>query len=224
MEQRVKKARLFRTLKVVYYCLGLPVFLLAVFTLTMHNIGHNPFMGDYGEGMFTSIKSLLSAPAMYAIWIALAVWLIIGLVQLICKFAIKNRRTRAMVVVAIMLVVLLVPMFAIDAIYTSKIDAMIADAADGVVIKDYNYQLSYYRTHTSAAGNNGLSMKTSLTDTLKNTVEQYLKGDKYNFYSRVNFIMGIDSSWVDTLVKILPELKEDNEFMNYLKMVRKSQK
>jgi predicted transcriptional regulator len=55
-------------------------------------------------------------------------------------------------------------------------------------------------------------------------VEQYLKGDKYNFYSRVNFIMGIDSSWVDTLVKILPELKEDNEFMNYLKMVRKSQK
>lgn len=175
MEQRVKKARLFRTLKVVYYCLGLPVFLLAVFTLTMHNIGHNPFMGDYGEGMFTSIKSLLSAPAMYAIWIALAVWLIIGLVQLICKFAIKNRRTRAMVVVAIMLVVLLVPMFAIDAIYTSKIDAMIADAADGVVIKDYNYQLSYYRTHTSAAGNNGLSMKTSLTDTLKNTVEQYLR-------------------------------------------------
>jgi hypothetical protein len=175
MEQRVKKARLFRTLKVVYYCLGLPVFLLAVFTLTMHNIGHNPFMGDYGEGLFTSIKSLLSAPAMYAIWIALAVWLIIGLVQLICKFAIKNRRTRAMVVVAIMLDVLLVPMFAIDAIYTSKIDAMIADAADGVVIKDYNYHLSYYRTHTSAAGNNGLSMKTSLTDTLKDTVEQYLR-------------------------------------------------
>lgn len=175
MEQRVKKAKLFRTLKVVYYCLGLPVFLLAVFTLTMSNIGHNPFMGDYGEGLFTSIKSLLSAPAMYAIWIALAVWLVIGLVQIICKFAIKNRRTRAMVVVAIMLIVLLVPMFAIDAIYTAKIETLATEVAEGVVVKDYNYQLSYYRTHTSAAGNNGLSMKTSLTDTLKNTVEQYLK-------------------------------------------------
>ena len=175
MEQRVKKAKLFRTLKVVYYCLGLPVFLLAVFTLTMSNIGHNPFMGDYGEGLFTSIKSLLSAPAMYAIWIALAVWLVIGLVQIICKFAIKNRRTRAMVVVAIMLIVLLVPMFAIDAIYTAKLETLATEVAEGVVVKDYNYQLSYYRTHTSAAGNNGLSMKTSLTDTLKNTVEQYLK-------------------------------------------------
>ena len=161
MEQRVKKAKLFRTLKVVYYCLGLPVFLLAVFTLTMSNIGHNPFMGDYGEGLFTSIKSLLSAPAMYAIWIALAVWLVIGLVQIICKFAIKNRRTRAMVVVAIMLIVLLVPMFAIDAIYTAKLETLATEVAEGVVVKDYNYQLSYYRTHTSGAGNNGLSMKTS---------------------------------------------------------------
>lgn len=55
-------------------------------------------------------------------------------------------------------------------------------------------------------------------------VEHYIKGDKYSFYTRVNFIMGIDSTWVDTLVKILPELKEDKEFMNYLKMVRKSEK
>ena len=175
MEQRVKKARLFRTLKVVYYCLGLPVFLLAVFTLTMTKIGHHPFMGDYGDGLFTSIKTLISAPAMYAIWIALAVWLVIGLVQIICKFAIKNRRTRAMVVVAIMLIILLVPMFAIDAIYTAKVDTLIAEAAEGVVVKDYKYQLSYYRTHTSAAGNNGMSKKTALSTTLIDTVEQYLR-------------------------------------------------
>ena len=175
MEQRVKKARLFRMLKVIYYCLGLPIFFLAVFTLVMQVYGHNPFMGDYGEGVFTSIKSMLSAPAMYAIWIALAVWVIIGLVQIICRFAVKNRRTRAMIVVAVMLVVMLVPMFAIDAIYTAKLETLAAEAPEGVVVKDYTNQLSYYRTHTSDAGNNGLSMKTSYTSTLIDTVEQYLR-------------------------------------------------
>lgn len=175
MEQRVKKARLFRMLKVIYYCLGLPIFFLAVFTLVMQVYGHNPFMGDYGEGLFTSIKSMLSAPAMYAIWIALAVWVIIGLVQIICRFAVKNRRTRAMIVVAVMLVVMLVPMFAIDAVYTAKLETLAAEAPEGVVVKDYTNQLSYYRTHTSGAGNNGLSMKTSYTSTLIDTVEQYLR-------------------------------------------------
>ena len=175
MEQRVKKARLFRMLKVIYYCLGLPIFFLAVFTLVMQVYGHNPFMGDYGEGLFTSIKSMLSAPAMYAIWIALAVWVIIGLVQIICRFAVKNRRTRAMIVVAVMLVVMLVPMFAIDAVYTEKLENLAKEAPEGVVVKDYTNQLSYYRTHTSAAGNNGLSMKTSYTSTLIDTVEQYLR-------------------------------------------------
>lgn len=175
MEQRVKKARLFRMLKVIYYCLGLPIFFLAVFTLVMQVYGHNPFMGDYGEGLFTSIKSMLSAPAMYAIWIALAVWVIIGLVQIICRFAVKNRRTRAMIVVAVMLVVMLVPMFAIDAVYTAKLETLAAEAPEGVVVKDYTNQLSYYRTHTSGAGNGGLSMKTSYSSTLINNVEQYLR-------------------------------------------------
>jgi hypothetical protein len=55
-------------------------------------------------------------------------------------------------------------------------------------------------------------------------IEHYIKGDKYSFYTRVNFIMGIDSTWIDTLVKLLPELKDDQEFANYLKMVRKSDK
>ena len=162
-------------LKVIYYCLGLPIFFLAVFTLVMQVYGHNPFMGDYGEGLFTSIKSMLSAPAMYAIWIALAVWVIIGLVQIICRFAVKNRRTRAMIVVAVMLVVMLVPMFAIDAAYTAKLETLAAEAPEGVVVKDYTNQLSYYRTHTSAAGNNGASMKTSYTGTLIENVEQYLR-------------------------------------------------
>ena len=175
MEQRVKKARLFRMLKVIYYCLGLPIFFLAVFTLVMQVYGHNPFMGNYGEGLFTSIKTMLSAPAMYAIWIALAVWVIIGLVQIICRFAVKNRRTRAMIVVAVMLVVMLVPMFAIDAIYTAKLETLAAEAPEGVVVKDYTNQLSYYRTHTSGAGNGGASMKTSYSSTLINNVEQYLR-------------------------------------------------
>ncbi len=174
MEQRVKKAKLFRTLKVIYYCLGFPVFILAVFMLASQNLGHNPFVGN-GEGVMGAVWSFFKSPAMYAVWIAFGIWLVIGLVQIICKFAIKNRRTRAMVVVAIMLVVLLVPMFAIDAIYTAKIDELMTTAPAGTSVRDYKYQLSYYRTQTSSGQLGGGTRRESLTDVLKNNVYEFCK-------------------------------------------------
>ncbi len=52
-------------------------------------------------------------------------------------------------------------------------------------------------------------------------IEHYIKGDKYSFYLRLDFIAEVDRSWLDTIIKVLPELTEDQEFLNYVKMKRK---
>ena len=55
-------------------------------------------------------------------------------------------------------------------------------------------------------------------------IEHYIKGDKYSFYTRLDFIVGVDKTWIDTIVKLLPQLKDDQEFMNYHKMLGKNNK
>lgn len=179
MEQRIKKIKLFRTLKVVYYCLGLPLFVLAVMTLASQIYGHWPFMSDGGDGLFEAIKVFFSSPAMYSVWIAFGIWLVIGIIQIICSKLIPNRHSRALVVIAVMLIVVLVPIFVIDAAYGAKVtsireeygfgddakDTTVDTNSDGLVIKDYSEQLSYYHTH-SGDSSKANGKKTSLTDTL----------------------------------------------------------
>lgn len=166
MDQRVKKAKLFHVLKIAFYCLGFPLFFLAVFGLAMQNYGHTPFMGP-AEGQFIAIKSLFTSPAMYAIWIALAIWLAAAVVQVICNYFVKNRNARVTLVMAILLVILLLPIFIIDGVYTAKLETIAENAPEGVVVKDYKTHLSYYRTQTSATNTNGSTMKVSYTDELK---------------------------------------------------------
>lgn len=180
MDQRIKKIKLFRTLKVVYYCLGLPVFFLAVVLLASQFYGNHPFMGDPGSGLFGAWKAFFGSSAMYGVWIAAAVWLVIGIVQIICNFAVKNRRTRAVVVVAVMLIVLLVPVFVIDAVYTAKIDDLASSAPAGVTVEKYTSQLSYY--HTNTQGDEPTGKKTSLTDSLVERVDNFLTVYNLPFY------------------------------------------
>lgn len=187
MEQRIKKIKLFRALKVVYYCLGMPLFLLAVMALVSQLYGHLPFGGNPGDGLLDAIKVFFNSPAMYSVWIALGIWLVIGLIQIVCGHFIKNRHSRMLVVVASMLVILLVPIFVIDAIYTAKVndlreeygisaDTKVDTSKSGIVIKDYSEQLSYYHTHTGGGEANG--KKTSLTDTLIESATNFC-----NFYN-----------------------------------------
>ncbi len=183
-QQRIKKVKLFRTLKVIYYCLGMPLLLLAVMTLASQLYGRYPFAGNGNDAALSQmIKVFFNSPAMYGVWIALAIWVVIGLVQIICSMAIKNRRSRAMVVIAVMLVVLLVPVFVIDAIYTSKVDEIAIEAGklDGTVtVKDYKDQLSYYRYNTGGEEGNGL--RTSYTDELIDDVEDFLRVYNIPYY------------------------------------------
>jgi hypothetical protein len=171
MEQ--KKAKLFHILKIAYYCLGFPIFFLAVLSLAMQNYGHVPFMGP-ASGLFIALKRVFTSPAMYAIWIALALWAATVIVQIICNYLVKNRSTRVVIVMASMLVILLLPMFIIDGVYTAKLDNLAETAPEGVVVKDYKTHLSYYRTQTSNGTNpDGSSMKVSYTDEIKKQMLQF---------------------------------------------------
>ena len=170
MEQ--KKAKLFHVLKIAYYCLGFPLFFLAVLCLAMQNYGHVPYMGE-ASGQYIAIKSLFSSPAMYSIWIALAVWAVTVIVQILCNYLIKNRNTRVLTVMAVMLVILLLPIFVIDGVYTAKLNDLAETAPEGVVVKDYKTHLAYYRTNTSATNVNGSTMKVSYNDTLKSDILEF---------------------------------------------------
>ena len=170
MEQ--KKAKLFHVLKIAYYCLGFPIFFLAVLCLVMQNYGHVPFMGE-ASGQYIAIKSVFTSPAMYSIWIALAVWAVTVIVQIVCNYLIKNRNTRVLTVMAVMLVILLLPIFIIDGVYTAKLNDLAETSPEGVVVKDYKTHLAYYRTNTSATNINGSTMKVSFNDTLKSDILEF---------------------------------------------------
>lgn len=184
MEQRIKKAKLFRTLKVIYYCLGMPLLLLAVMALSSQIYGRFPFAGNGNDASLSAmVRVFFNSPAMYSVWIALAIWVVIGLVQIICNIAIKNRHSKAMVVIAVMLVVLLVPVFVIDAVYSAKVDEIAIQAGElnsAIEVKDYKTQLSYYRYNSS--GKEGTGTKTSYTDELIDKVEGFLRVYNIPFY------------------------------------------
>ena len=44
--QQYQKVKLYRALKIVFYMLGLPLFMVAVCFTTIKFLGHDPFMGD----------------------------------------------------------------------------------------------------------------------------------------------------------------------------------
>ncbi len=181
-QQSISKMKLFRTLKVVYYCLGMPLFILACMTLASQMYGRWPFAGDPSTGSigFEAFKVFFGSPAMYSIWIAFGIWLVIGIVQIICHKTVKNRRARTMIVVAVMLVVLIVPVFVIDAVFGAKVEQISADAAKGVVVEDYSYQLSYFHTKSGASTSNGKRL--SLTDKLINNVEEFCRVYNIDYY------------------------------------------
>ncbi len=76
--QQYKKVSRDRTLKVVFYMLGLPLFLVAVCFTAVRFIGHDPFMGETtfttALGFFKQAESYITAPALYGVWIGFGVW------------------------------------------------------------------------------------------------------------------------------------------------------
>ncbi len=150
--KQVKKVKTYRALKVVFYFLGLPLFLFAVFCSAIKFIGEDPFVGtsSFTEqlGFFIGYERFITSPALFGIWCAFGVWAIISICHLILAKTVKNNRARMFSVLAIVLVVMVGGTFVMDAVLGASIDKMIETAPAGVTIDDYQTQLSYY-THVS---------------------------------------------------------------------------
>ncbi|MDE7372909.1 MAG: hypothetical protein K2N18_02490, partial [Clostridia bacterium] len=168
-DRQLKKVKLFRTLKVVFYCLGLPLFVMATFLASIRFIGSDPFNGNtlFAQqlGLFYDINKLFTSPALYGVWIAFAIWLVIAIVHIILAKTVKSRRVRALSVTALTLVVMLGCLFGMDAVLGAKVDKIAADAPATVTVQDYKTLLSYYRTLSSFAH------KKNLTENLIDQVE-----------------------------------------------------
>lgn len=153
--KQFKKVKLFRVLKVVFYSLGLPLFLVTVFLSAIKFIGHDPFMGETATttamGFFKQIEAYLSAPALYGFWIACALWVIISIIHIVLSKTVKSTRVRMLAVLAATLVVMFGSVLIMDTVFDAKITDMQNNAQSGVVINDYKTQLSYYRTLSSNA-------------------------------------------------------------------------
>jgi len=157
--QQYQKVKLYRALKIVFYMLGLPLFMVAVCFTTVKFLGHDPFMGDTVSttalGFFMQIESYVTAPALYGVWIAFALWAVISIVHIILAKTVKSSRVRMFAVVATCLVVMLLTGFVMDAVFESQIEQIAADTkkayGDGVTVADYKTQLSYYRNLSSNA-------------------------------------------------------------------------
>lgn len=167
--RQIKKVKKYRTLKVVFYFLGLPLFILAVLLTSIRFIGHDPFVGGAelmgAFAMLTEHEAQITSPALFGIWLAFGVWLIISVVHLILSKTVKSRRVRMFSVLAVVLVIMLGGTLLMDTIFDIQIDRMreehieLYGEDDGVVIEDYRTQLSYYRTVSSFAKAKGYTNK-----------------------------------------------------------------
>lgn len=183
--QQYRKVKLYRALKIAFYMLGLPLFMVAVCFTTVKFLGHDPFMGDTASmsalGFFMQIEAYVTAPALYGVWIAFALWAVISIVHIILAKTVKNSRVRMFAVVATCLVVMLVAGFVMDAVFESQIEQIAADAkksyGDGVTVADYKTQLSYYRNLSSnAAGKNETTKLIEKIDLIKKAYNVEMEG------------------------------------------------
>ena len=177
-DRQIKKVKLYRVLKVVFYSLGLPLFVVAVFLASVRFIGNDPFTGStdlgYQLGFFHDINKIFTAPALYGLWIALGIWLLIAIVHIVLAKTVKNRRVRALSVTAFTLVVMMCALFGMDAAMSARVDSIYANAPAGVTAQDYKTLLSYYRTVSFAAHKKNLTE--SLIDQVKTLEKVYNVG------------------------------------------------
>ena len=147
------KIKLYRNLKVLFYCLGFPLFVLAVmFTATWLFVGEEPYMGSGGSTTVIWLQNQLAGSAMYGIWVALGVWLLVAIVHLIVRKTVKNRRARTMIVAIVALVAMLTPVVVMDIVMPIELEKLEESSPEGVTIASYKTELSELVRKTGGPG------------------------------------------------------------------------
>ena len=144
MERSVNgKIKFYRNLKVLFYCLGLPLFVFAVIiTTTWLFAGEDPYMGSGGSTTVIWLQNQVTGSGPYGIWIAFGVWLLVAVVQVILRKTMHNRRARTVIVAVIALLAMGVPIVAMDIVLPASLADIQATAPEGVTVKSYGLQLS----------------------------------------------------------------------------------
>ena len=144
MERSVNgKIKFYRNLKVLFYCLGLPLFVFAVIiTTTWLFAGEDPYMGSGGSTTVIWLQNQVTGSGPYGIWIAFGVWLLVAVVQVILRKTMHNRRARTVIVAVIALLAMGVPIVAMDIVLPASLADIQAAAPEGVTVKSYGLQLS----------------------------------------------------------------------------------
>ena len=179
-----KKARTFRGLKIAFYILGVPLFVMAVIVACIPFFGEAPFVADSSSDMFATWIGTIAGTGMYGVWLAFGAWAIIALISILCGKALKSFRAKAIVVVAFILVVMLGSMFAIDTILDKGIQKVAENAPEGVVVKTYKNQLAYYRTTTSDKKTESHRIE-SYTDSLEARVDAFMNIYNVPYYDQI---------------------------------------
>lgn len=174
-DRQLKKVKLYRVLKVVFYSLGLPLFVMAVFLASVRFIGNDPFTGNSTIasqlGFFRDINILFTSPALYGVWIALGIWAVIAIVHIVLAKTVKSRKVRAMSVTAFTLVVMFSCLLGLDVGMSGRVESIAKDAPSTVTVQDYKTLLSYYRTISSSA--HGKNLTESLIDKIETLEKVY---------------------------------------------------
>lgn len=144
MERSVNgKIKFYRNLKVLFYCLGLPLFVFAVIiTTTWLFAGEDPYMGSGGSTTVIWLQNQVTGSGPYGIWIAFGVWLLVAVVQVILRKTMHNRRARTVIVAVIALLAMGVPIVVMDIVLPANLADIQAAAPEGVTVKSYGLQLS----------------------------------------------------------------------------------
>ena len=146
------KVKLFRTLKVVFYCLGLPLFLFAVIiTAATEYVGEFAYVGMAESELFASMKVLFNGSALYGLWVAAGVWLLIAIAHIIAVKTVKNRRARTLIVGVVALVTMLLPVVVMDLVIPVTLESIQAEMPEGVTLASYDDEKGHFYTRTSAS-------------------------------------------------------------------------
>jgi|GEM_PF-4879100 len=146
------KVKLFRTLKVVFYCLGLPLFLFAVIiTAATEYVGEFAYVGMAESELFASMRVLFNGSALYGLWVAAGVWLLIAIAHIIAVKTVKNRRARTLIVGVVALVTMLLPVVVMDLAIPVTLESIQAEMPEGVTLASYDDEKGHFYTRTSAS-------------------------------------------------------------------------
>lgn len=146
-----KKIEIIKLLKYGVYFFGVPMFFLAVIIFAATSV----FQLD--AYTVTKIKQGampgVSKAYYYPVWVALALFLIMIASHIAIALTVKNSRIKAFSMTAVVFVVMLIPLVAIDGAYKSKI-SKIQNEYTNIGFANYEKHLGYVRPRTTAGAKN----------------------------------------------------------------------